>query len=107
MRVRVALLAELPEGKGKAIEASGHALVLFRVGSRVHAVRDRCPHAGAPLSIGRLQGTELTCAWHGWTFDVTTGESIPHNPAFDAATYPVTIDDDGVWVDLPETLLHD
>lgn len=102
MRVRVATVSALPEGRGTAVVIADQAIVLFRLGERVHALRDRCPHAGAPLSIGRLQGTELTCAWHGWAFDVTTGESLPRNPPFDVLTYPVTIVGDDVFVELPD-----
>ena len=102
MRCLVAKLADVPEGQGTAVEAAGYSVVLFRIGPHVHALRNRCPHAGAPLSIGRLRGRELTCAWHGWAFDVTTGESFPRNPPFDITTYPVTIEAGDIWLELPE-----
>jgi len=103
MRIRVAKLAELAPNKGAAVTVGDLALVLFRSGERVYALRNRCPHAGAPLSIGRLRGTELTCAWHGWMFDVTTGECLPKNPPFDVPSYPVAIQGEDVFVDLPES----
>ena len=103
MRVRVAKLAELAPNKGVSVMVGALSLVLFRRGERVYALRNRCPHAGAPLSIGRLRGTELTCAWHGWMFDVTTGECLPKNPPFAVPTYPVTIQADDVLVELPAT----
>ena len=86
-----------------SVQAGGQAVVLFRLGSRVYALRDCCPHAGAPLSLGRVCGTALTCARHGWVFDVTTGESIPHNPPFDVPMYPVTIEGETVFLDLPDS----
>jgi phenylpropionate dioxygenase-like ring-hydroxylating dioxygenase large terminal subunit len=53
----------------------GEKLVLIRDGGEVYALADRCPHRGVPLSLGRQEfpGT-LTCAYHGWTFDLQSGE---------------------------------
>ena len=101
MWVHVATLQEVPEGRGRAVTANQQRLVLFRVGSQIYALRDRCSHAGAPLSIGRLRGTEVTCAWHGWVYDVTTGESLPHNPPFDIQTHAVKIEGEMIYVDVP------
>ncbi|XXX79311.1 Rieske (2Fe-2S) protein [Sorangium sp. So ce134] len=42
-------------------------------GGEVHALDDRCPHQGYPLSEGALRGGVLTCAWHNWKFDVASG----------------------------------
>ncbi|WP_437929402.1 Rieske (2Fe-2S) protein [Sorangium sp. So ce291] len=42
-------------------------------GGEVHALDDRCPHQGYPLSQGALRGGVLTCAWHNWKFDIATG----------------------------------
>jgi nitrite reductase/ring-hydroxylating ferredoxin subunit len=64
---------------------------VFNVGGRFHGLLDRCPHQGAPLSSGvlggLLEGDEpgrvrctrmgeiIRCPWHGWEYDVTTGQS--------------------------------
>ncbi|WP_437487570.1 Rieske (2Fe-2S) protein [Sorangium sp. So ce1014] len=42
-------------------------------GGEVHALDDRCPHQGYPLSEGALRGGVLTCAWHNWKFDIASG----------------------------------
>ena len=103
MRYRIAKLRDLPpEGQGKSFDVAGTHVALFRRGPRVYALRDRCPHAGAPLSIGHLTGQELMCAWHGWTFDVTTGESLPHHPPFDVQTFAVTIEGEDVVIAVPD-----
>jgi phenylpropionate dioxygenase-like ring-hydroxylating dioxygenase large terminal subunit len=48
----------------------GRDLVLWRDSTgAVHAAADRCPHRGASLSMGRVQGDTLECAYHGWRFD--------------------------------------
>lgn len=75
----------------RRVEVAGKGLVLIRKGESFHALADRCPHGGARLSGGRLTGTVessgpgdyrpcrqgemLKCPWHGWEFDVATGQS--------------------------------
>ena len=72
---RVASLLDLPDGACTAVEVNGQSLVLIRRGDTVTTLDNRCPHAGAPLSEGFVEGRQVTCAWHGFTFDVVTGES--------------------------------
>ncbi|WP_437735604.1 Rieske 2Fe-2S domain-containing protein [Sorangium sp. So ce1335] len=52
---------------------AGRRFACVRRGGEVHALDDRCPHQGYPLSQGALRGGVLTCAWHNWKFDVATG----------------------------------
>ena len=101
MDIRIATLSELPEGRGTAVNAGEHRLVIFRIGAHAYALDNSCPHAGAPLHLGRVREREITCARHGWVFDIVTGESIPHNPAFNASSYPVKIVNGEVFVELP------
>ena len=65
---RVAALADLPEDGTLAVDLDGRPVVLVRRGDAVHALDDACPHAGAPLSEGVVDGEALTCTWHGWGF---------------------------------------
>ena len=67
-----ALLDELtPERPVKAIRLLGQDLVLFRDEQGRHGLLERqCPHRGADLAYGRLEGGGLRCAFHGWLFDV-------------------------------------
>ena len=99
--VRVAALAEIPPGGLKRVEVNGVAIALARVGDAVHAVNDLCAHRGGPLSDGRLSGTRLACPLHGWMYDVRTGQcTFPRNGA-SVPSYPVRIDGNDVWIDLP------
>ncbi len=60
--------------KPRAITLCGEQIVLVRDGGRVYALQDRCPHRGVPLSCGRREFPGmLTCAYHGWTYDLQTG----------------------------------
>ncbi len=57
-------------GRPLAALLMGERLVLWRdAGGTVHAAADRCPHRGAALSMGRVEGDTLECAYHGWRFD--------------------------------------
>ena len=81
-------------------------------GGRLVGVRNRCPHHGAPLCLGRVveraSGTPgryalkgervLRCPWHGWEFDLDTG-ACRDEPSLRAAVYPVRVADGRVLVD--------
>jgi phenylpropionate dioxygenase-like ring-hydroxylating dioxygenase large terminal subunit len=65
----VAAARELDDGKPVAAQLLGRSLVLWRdAGGDTHAWEDRCPHRGTRLSIGRIEGAVLACAYHGWRF---------------------------------------
>jgi 3-phenylpropionate/trans-cinnamate dioxygenase ferredoxin subunit len=71
-----------------------------------HGFRNRCPHSGAPLCLGRIRNREggapgsyaltgervLRCPWHGWEFDLRTGRCLD-DPALRAAVYQVDVAD--------------
>jgi nitrite reductase/ring-hydroxylating ferredoxin subunit len=97
---RVAALSDIPARGCLAIEVEGRPVVLVRRGDKVTALENRCPHAGAPLSEGFLEGCQLTCSWHGWTFDVDTGISVD-DPELVVPTFPVMVEGTDVLVDVP------
>ena len=92
--------SELPLNGFKAVEVAGQSLLVGRLHQNLFACVDRCPHAGAPLRLGKLRGEELMCARHGWIFNVITGVSVPDNPAFQLTQIPIKIDGDRVFVSL-------
>ena len=73
---------------------------IYRVGDEIHAMEDACPHAGFPLSSGRLEGCVVVCKAHGWPFDVRTGFDPENADGFPIPCFAVRIIDDGVEVDL-------
>ena len=71
--VKVAKSEDVAAGRGKMVEVSGRKIAVFNVGGAYHAIDDTCTHRGGPLSEGEIEGTKVTCPWHGAVYDVTTG----------------------------------
>jgi nitrite reductase/ring-hydroxylating ferredoxin subunit len=72
----VAKPQEIPEGKMKHFEVNGKEILLANVAGKFYAASDRCPHANARLSMGRLEGTTIICPLHFARYDVSTGELL-------------------------------
>ena len=98
--VRAIRLDELPAGRPILVEAGDARVVLARVGERVYACADRCAHQGGPLSQGRLSGARLACPWHGWMYDVRSGECVLPGRGARVPVYPVRVEGSDVWIDL-------
>ena len=71
---KVATKADLPPGTGKVVEFGGKTIALFNCDGTFYAIDNTCKHRGGPLGEGSLSGTTVTCPWHGWEYDVTTGK---------------------------------
>jgi nitrite reductase/ring-hydroxylating ferredoxin subunit len=100
MRVRAAAVADVPAGEGRVVEAGGRALALFNVDGRFYALDNACPHRGGPLGEGDLAGAVVSCPWHAWRWDVTSGTNAS-NPAVRTPCFPASIEDGQVFVELP------
>jgi nitrite reductase/ring-hydroxylating ferredoxin subunit len=99
-RVRVAELGELPPGRMAYVDVDGLPIALANVGGVVYAFGDSCRHEGGPLSAGALIGETVTCPWHGWTYSVRTGKAIVPPVGLRVPTYPVTIADGAIFVEV-------
>ena len=73
--ISVAKVADLKPGECKTVMAGDREVALFNVGGKFYATDNTCPHRGGPLGEGTLDGNVVTCPWHGWQIDVTTGIS--------------------------------
>jgi len=71
--IAIADVSECPSGMSIERLAGGRMVAIANVEGTFHAIDGLCPHQGGPLGTGPLCGTVLTCPWHGWQFDVTTG----------------------------------
>jgi NADPH-dependent 2,4-dienoyl-CoA reductase/sulfur reductase-like enzyme/nitrite reductase/ring-hydroxylating ferredoxin subunit len=91
----------LSDGEMKRLELEGKPVVVARADGRYYAFGGNCPHWGAPLNEGLLNGHELMCPWHHTCFDVRTAVRL-EPPAFnDLARFPVRLDGEEVVVTLP------
>jgi 3-phenylpropionate/trans-cinnamate dioxygenase ferredoxin subunit len=104
----VGAVAEIKPGERKIVEAEGKSIGVFNVKGTFYALRNICPHQGAPLCLGSLKGTTLPsapgeyiwaregeilrCPWHGWEFDVTNGRSIFNPHQVRVKSYEVTVE---------------
>ncbi len=93
----VARADELSDGGSKAVEAGGNDIALFRQGEEYFAVANECAHYGAPLCGGMVRSGAVTCPWHGWQFDLETGECRTA-PGCNIEAYQVKIEDGEVKI---------
>ena len=87
-------------GTGAVVEAGGKLLALFCIEGRWCAIDNTCAHRGGPLGEGALEGTCVTCPWHGWEYDVTTG-ACRMDEQIAVVTYPVRVEGDQVVIEVP------
>lgn len=97
-------------GARKIVAVAGRSIGVFNLGGKFFALRNSCPHQGAPLCTGRLAsfltamvpgayeysraGEILRCPWHGWEFDVRTGQSWFDPAKVRVRQYAVTVEPD-------------
>jgi nitrite reductase/ring-hydroxylating ferredoxin subunit len=99
--IRAAALGEIAPGAPHLVVADDTRLVLIRIGDQIHAIGETCTHRRGPLSRGTLSGTRLACPSHGWMFDVRTGQCVFPPRGTAVPSYPVRVEGDDVWVELP------
>jgi nitrite reductase/ring-hydroxylating ferredoxin subunit len=81
------------------VVAGDRELALFNVDGRYYAIDNACVHQGGPLGEGTLDGSIVTCPWHGWRYDVRTGEN-PLDDRFRVACFPVRVEGTSVLVEI-------
>lgn len=86
---------------GRVEESPVGPLALFHLAGRVWAISDSCPHAGASLCEGELEGDVVTCPRHGSQFRVIDGERVRGPADRDVQSFPVVLDSGEVFVELP------
>lgn len=89
--IKVATTEEFADQQAKAVELEGEKIALFRVDGAFYAMSDTCTHRGGPLSEGTVEGTEVTCPWHGAKFDLRTGAVLGPPARQGVRGYPVRV----------------
>ena len=104
----VASVDELPPGSRIFIEIEGRPIAVFNINGEYFGLLNRCPHQGAALCEGPLIGLArsknpgeveytrlgeiIRCPWHGWEFDVRTGQSYCDPRRFRVKAYPAHVE---------------
>jgi len=115
--------ADFEPGDRVHIDVKGEEITVFNTGSEYHALLNYCPHQSGPLCEGPVSGTlnadlagddvELSydkknevvaCPWHGWEFDIPTGELLAKRDVT-VPRYRVVVDEGKIYVDTETTLL--
>ena len=95
--VAVARIDEIGPGKARAVVVGGREVALFNVGGTFYALDNTCPHQGGPLAEGWIEGAQVTCPWHAWTFKLTDGKMTLGDFA-SVETFDVRVEGDVVLV---------
>jgi 3-phenylpropionate/trans-cinnamate dioxygenase ferredoxin subunit len=113
---RLGSVEDFPAGSCRILDVGRRSVGVYRLeDGSFFAVRNSCPHHGAPICIGHFGGTMLPseageykyglsehvvrCPWHGWEFDITTGRALFDIDKSRLVTYPVTVEDGDVFVE--------
>ena len=107
---------EIPERDALIVDVNGRSIGIFKVDDQLYAVNNVCPHKAAPVARGTvggtmlptskpgeleygLEGQVLKCPWHGWEFNLETGECLFGVSGRRLKTYPVGVRGDQVYVE--------
>jgi 3-phenylpropionate/trans-cinnamate dioxygenase ferredoxin subunit len=108
---------DIPEGGRKLVHVKGRPIAIFNIKGEYFGLYDRCPHLGGSLCRGALTGLVeaktpgdysftrmgeiLRCPWHGWEFDIRTGQSYCKPDKVKARSFPVTVEEGSQIVEGP------
>lgn len=97
--VNVCPADSLKPGQAKSVSVLARPYAVFNADGTLHGMEAACGHMKANLAAGRLYGSIVECAMHGWEYDVRTGEclTLPHAPLRKCA---VKIEDGIIWIDI-------
>jgi NAD(P)H-dependent nitrite reductase small subunit len=95
---RVASIGEIPMGAGRLVEVGGEEVALFNFNGEYYAISELCPHRGASLAEGFLDGGKIFCPLHCFDFSLKTGE-CGTVPSLRVRTYEVKIAGEDIFVE--------
>jgi nitrite reductase (NADH) small subunit len=96
---RAARATDIAPGQIREIRLEETTIAVANVGGQFHAINNTCLHRGGPLGQGAMQGSVVTCPWHGWSFDVTSGK-VAGSQTVGVACYSVELRGEDVYVDI-------
>jgi nitrite reductase/ring-hydroxylating ferredoxin subunit len=112
----VGTVDEIPPGGRKIVEIARRSIGVFNVKGRFYAIRNKCPHASGPMCEGItsglatsnepghydyiMRGEIIRCPWHGWEYEIATGQSWFDPSKTRVAAYPAEVE---AGRDMPRT----
>jgi len=96
----VAKISDIPDCGSKLIMVDDKPIALFNIRGKILAWDNRCPHRGGSLADGNISEDVIQCNFHLWEFDTRTECAIA-NPTIKVRSYPVKLQDDIVYIDVP------
>jgi nitrite reductase (NADH) small subunit len=97
--MRTAKTNEITPGTIREFHVEGRAIAVANVEGKFYAINNTCLHRGGPLGQGAMNGKVVTCPWHGWQYDVTTGK-VTQNPSVGVDCYPLEVRGEDIYVDV-------
>ncbi len=99
-KVIIGKTSDIPPGKMHKVSVDGKDVLVANLDGNYYVVDDTCTHAGASLAEGQLDGTTVTCGWHGAKFDCKSGK-LEKFPAKinDLKSYNVVLESDDVFIE--------
>ncbi len=97
--IQIAKIDDVSPGTGIVVEVKDQCLAVFNVDGSFHVTDNTCLHRGGPLGEGDLEGETVTCPWHGWEYNVKTGNCV-NNPSSNIKSYESKVEDGDVKVEL-------
>jgi nitrite reductase (NADH) small subunit/3-phenylpropionate/trans-cinnamate dioxygenase ferredoxin subunit len=97
--VRAARKEEVLPGSIREFQLDGKTIALANVDGKFYAINNTCLHRGGPLGEGELEGKVVTCPWHGWQYDVTTGKVVM-NPSIGVDCYTLEVRGDDIFINV-------
>lgn len=107
-RYVVATVDEIPPGERKVVQIAQRSVGVFNVKGKYYAIRNQCPHAGGPMCEGVtsglvrsdspgtydyiMRGEIIRCPWHGWEFEIATGQSWLDPAKTKVRAYPTEVE---------------
>jgi nitrite reductase/ring-hydroxylating ferredoxin subunit len=99
--IEVGPVSELAPGTVRVLSAGERAVAVFCTGDGIYALDNTCAHNGGPLAEGWVADGVVTCPWHWWRYELSTGRRRGAE-VIGVAAHPVTIRDGLVVVEVPD-----
>jgi nitrite reductase/ring-hydroxylating ferredoxin subunit len=90
---------DLQQGQGSEFAVAGKVVAAFLRGDRVLAIDGMCAHQGGPIAQGQVDGDCVTCPWHGWQYDLSTGCNLISGKKL-LETFATEIRNGEVWIEV-------